>query len=125
MKNLLQHYWQSYWLWVVGLYQEHSHSPQIWCLSKKKYHHWKKKLMASLKRKRRKKRKMINERTIILLLFLILLVVGLSGCNTNVCPDKTTVEVGVTETDSKNDKLQEKKSITQTWKWGKKKCNDG
>ena len=39
-----------------------------------------------------------------------------------VCPDKTTVEVGVTETDSKNDKLQEKKSITQTWKWGKQKC---
>jgi hypothetical protein len=64
---------------------------------------------------------MINERTIILLLFLILLGMGLAGCNT-VCPDKTTVEVGVTETDSKNDKLQEKKSITQTWKWGKSKC---
>ena len=80
--------------------------------------------MASLKRKRRKRRKMINERTIILLLFLILLGMGLAGCNTNVCPDKTTVEVGVTETDSKNDKLQEKKSITQTWKWGKKKCNE-
>jgi hypothetical protein len=60
-------------------------------------------LMESLKRKRRKRRKMINERTIILLLFLILLGVGLAGCN----------------------KLQEKKSITQTWKWGKKKCNDG
>ena len=66
---------------------------------------------------------MINERTIILLLFLILLGMGLAGCNT-VCPDKTTVEVGVTETDSKNDKLQEKKSITQTWKWGKKKCDE-
>ena len=66
---------------------------------------------------------MINERTIILLLFLILLGMGLAGCNT-VCPDKTTVEVGVTETDSKNDKLQEKKSITQTWKWGKSKCQE-
>jgi hypothetical protein len=41
-----------------------------------------------------------------------------------VCPDKTTVEIGVTETDAKNDKLQEKKSITQTWKWGKKSCKD-
>jgi hypothetical protein len=66
---------------------------------------------------------MINERTIILLLFLLLLGMGLAGCNT-VCPDKTTVEVGVTETDSKNDKLQEKKSITQTWKWGKSKCQE-
>ena len=55
-------------------------------------------------------------RTYLLLIFLLLV-----GCN-SVCPDKTTVEIGVTETDSKNDKLQEKKSITQTWKWGKKKC---
>jgi thioredoxin-related protein len=54
-----------------------------------------------------------------IILFLIFLF--LVGCN-SVCPDKTTVEVGVTETDSKNDKLQEKKSIIQTWKWGKKKC---
>ena len=56
---------------------------------------------------------------------LLTLVMFLSSCNTNVCPDKTTVEVGVTETDSKNDKLQEKKSITQSWKWGKKKCQEG
>jgi len=55
-------------------------------------------------------------RTYLLLIFLLLV-----GCN-SVCPDKTTVEIGVTETDSKNDKLQEKKSITQTCKWGKKKC---
>ena len=66
---------------------------------------------------------MFNDKWFIILLFFILVVLGLSGCNT-VCPDKTTVEVGVTETDSKNDKLQEKKSITQTWKWGKKKCNE-
>ena len=63
--------------------------------------------------------------------YLIVLLISLSlvGCklnilNTAVCPDKTTVEIGVTETDSKNDKLQEKKSITQTWKWGKKSCKD-
>ena len=54
-------------------------------------------------------------------IYLVLIFLILVGCN-NVCPDKTTVEIGVTETDSKNDKLQEKKSITQTWKWGKKKC---
>ena len=66
---------------------------------------------------------MFNDRWFIILLFFVLIGLGVSGCNT-VCPDKTTVEVGVTETDSKNDKLQEKKSITQTWKWGKKKCNE-
>ena len=62
-------------------------------------------------------------------LIIILISLSLVGCkanilNTSVCPDKTTVEVGVTETDAKNDKLQEKKSITQTWKWGKKDGND-
>ncbi len=67
---------------------------------------------------------MFNDRWFIVLLFFVLLGIGLAGCNTNVCPDKTTVEVGVTETDSKNDKLQEKKSITQTWKWGKSKCQE-
>ena len=66
---------------------------------------------------------MFNDKWFITLLFFILLGAGLSGCNT-VCPDQTKVEVGVTETDSKNDKLQEKKSLTQTWKWGKKKCNE-
>jgi len=52
---------------------------------------------------------------------LITLIIFLNGCS-SVCPDKTTVEVGVTETDSKNDKFQEKRSVTQTFKWGKKKC---
>ena len=73
-------------------------------------------------RRKKRKGKMINERMVIAFLFLLLIGVGLAGCSTRVCPDKTTVEVGVTETDSKNDKLQEKKSITQTWKWGKKSC---
>jgi|TARA_R100001530_G_scaffold16947_1_gene14746 uncharacterized protein YceK len=64
---------------------------------------------------------MLNDRWLIVLLFFISL--GLVGCN-SVCPDQTKVEVGVTETDSKNDKMQEKRSITQTWKWGKTKCQD-
>ena len=67
---------------------------------------------------------MFNDRWFVILIFLVLIGIGLFGltsCNT-VCPDKTTVEVGVTETDSKNDKFQEKRSLTQTWKWGKKKC---
>ncbi len=67
---------------------------------------------------------MFNDRWFIILLFFILLGAGLSGCNNSVCPDQTKVEVGVTETDSKNDKFQEKRSVTQTFKWGKKKCDD-
>ena len=67
---------------------------------------------------------MFNSKWFIVLLFFILLGTGLTGCNT-VCPDKTTVEVGVTSTDAKNDKLQEKKFFTQTFKWGKKKCAQG
>ena len=55
--------------------------------------------------------------------FLLTLMIYLGGCS-SVCPDKTIVEIGVTETDAKNDKLQEKKLLTQTFKWGKKKCND-
>ena len=62
-------------------------------------------------------------------LIVLLISLSLAGCKTNilntaVCPDKIIVEIGVTETDAKNDKLQEKKSITQTWKWGKKSCKD-
>jgi len=67
---------------------------------------------------------MFNDRWFIILLFFLLLGIGLNGCTNNVCPDQTKVEVGVTETDSKNDKLQEKKYITQTWKWGKSKCQE-
>ena len=55
----------------------------------------------------------------------MLALVLLAGCNSNMCPDQTKIEVGVTETDAKNDKFQEKKLLTQTFKWGKKKCNDG
>ena len=61
--------------------------------------------------------------------FIFILLTGcasllLTNCTAHVCPDQTKVEIGVTETDAKNDKLQEKRSITQTWKWGKVKCQD-
>ena len=56
--------------------------------------------------------------------YVFVLFLFLTGCN-HVCPDKTTVNVGTTEVDADDDnknKTQNKKSITQTWKWGKKKC---
>ena len=77
-------------------------------------------MMESLKRKRRR-RKMINERTIIFLLFLTLIGMGLAGCNkTNICPDTTTLEIGETS----NGKEKNTKSIKQSFKWGKTKCQD-
>ena len=83
------------------------------------------KTLKLLKRRRiARKRKQTTEKGVqALIIILALVILLLAGCNT-VCPDKTTVEVGVTETDAKNDKLQEKKSITQTFKWGKSKCQD-
>ena len=52
-------------------------------------------------------------------LFIILFFL-FASCNYRMAPKETKVEYGTTETDAKNDKLQEKKSITQTWKWKKK-----
>ena len=65
-------------------------------------------------------------------LFIFILLTGctslllLTNCSTDtrVCPDQTKIELGVTETDAKNDKFQEKKLLTQTWKWGKNKCQE-
>ena len=50
---------------------------------------------------------------IILALALVLLV----GCSYRMVPNETKIEYGTTETDSKNDKLQQKQSISQSWKW--------
>ena len=73
---------------------------------------------------RKRKNKSLTETPVqYLVIGLILALVLLAGCST-VCPDQTKIEVGVTETDAKNDKFQEKKLLTQTFKWGKKKCND-
>ena len=57
------------------------------------------------------------ERAVIIILFLCLLFAGLSVCNYQMVPYETKMEYGTTDTDSKNDKMQEKKFITQTWRW--------
>jgi len=54
-----------------------------------------------------------------LIIGLALALVFLAGCNYNMVPHETKIEYGTTETDSKNDKLQQKQSVTQTWKWKK------
>jgi len=55
-----------------------------------------------------------------LIIILALGVLLLVGCNYNMVPHETKIEYGTTATDSKNDKLQEKKFITQSWRWNKK-----
>ena len=52
-----------------------------------------------------------------LIIGLALVMVLLAGCNYKMVPSETKIEYGTTETDSKNNKLQQKQSITQTWKW--------
>ena len=54
-----------------------------------------------------------------LIIGLVLVVLLLVGCSYNMVPHETKIEYGTTATDSKNDKLQEKKFITQSWRWSK------
>ena len=76
-----------------------------------------------LLRRRRIARKRIQttEKTIqAFIIGLALVLILLVGCSYKMVPSETKIEYGTTETDSKNDKLQQKKSITQSWKWQKK-----
>ena len=59
------------------------------------------------------------EKWAILIIIAVLILIGLSGCNYRMVPNETKIEYGTTDTDSKNDKLQQKQSITQSWKWEK------
>ena len=75
-----------------------------------------------LKRRREaRKRLRTTEKTVqVLIIGLALVLVLLVGCNYKMVPSETKIEYGTTETDSKNNKLQQKQSITQSWKWQKK-----
>ena len=55
-----------------------------------------------------------------LIIILVLAVLLLVGCSYRMVPNETKIEYGTTETDAKNSKLQEKKFITQSWKWNKR-----
>ena len=65
-----------------------------------------------------RKRNQITEKAVqALIIGLALVLVLLAGCSYRMVPNETKIEYGTTETDAKNSKLQEKKFITQTWKW--------
>jgi len=59
------------------------------------------------------------EKWAIITCILFLIFIGLSGCSYRMVPNETKIEYGTTETDSKNNKLQQKQSITQSWRWQK------
>jgi len=70
------------------------------------------------RRRNARKRNQTTEKGIqALIIILALVVLLLVGCSYKMIPSETKIEYGTTETDSKNDKLQQKQSITQTWKW--------
>ena len=72
------------------------------------------------RRKNARKRNQTTEKAVqALIIILALVLVLLVGCSYKMVPHETKIEYGTTETDSKNDKLQQKQSITQTWKWTK------
>ena len=103
-----------------GRFHAPSPSPKIWSLLKKKYRGLKMKFRTlKLLKRRREARKRIKttEKAIqALIIGLALVLVLLAGCNYKMVPSETKIEYGTTETDSKNNKLQQKQSITQTWK---------
>ena len=72
------------------------------------------------RRRNARKRNQTTEKGVqALIIILALVVLLLVGCNYRMIPNETKIEYGTTETDSKNDKLQQKQSITQSWKWEK------
>ena len=75
-------------------------------------------MITNLKRRKRRKSKNLTEILIqYLIIGLVLALIVLAGCSYKMVPHETKIEYGTTETDSKNDKLQQKQSITQSWKW--------
>ena len=70
------------------------------------------------KRRNARKRIQTTEKAVqALIIGLALALILLVGCNYNMVPYETKIEYGTTATDSKNDKLQEKRFITQSWRW--------
>ena len=104
-----------------GRFHEPSPSPKTWSLLKKKYRGLKMKFRTlKLLRRRRiaRKRLRTTEKAVqVLIIGLALVLVLLVGCSYKMVPYETQIEYGTTDTDSKNSKLQEKKFITQKWRW--------
>ena len=121
MIKLLLHSWLFSSPSLAGVSQQQSGLSRMWQFLKKKYRGLKMKFRtAKLLRARRNARERIRttEKAVqALIIILVLAALLLVGCSYRMVPNETKIEYGTTETDAKNSKLQEKKFITQTWKW--------
>ena len=123
MIRLLLHSWLFSSRSLAGASQQQSVLSQMLQFLKKKYRGLKMKyntLKIFRKRRLARKRNQTTEKAVqALIIGLMLILVLLVGCNYRMVPNETKIEYGTTQTDSKNDKLQQKQSITQSWKWVK------
>ena len=124
MIKLLLHSWLFSSPSPDGVLQPRLGLSQMLQFLKKRYRGLKMKFRTlKILRARRNARKRIQTtekavQALIITLALVLLL--LVGCSYNMVPHETKIEYGTTATDSKNDKLQEKKFITQSWRWNRK-----
>ena len=124
MIKLLLHSWLFSLPCPDGVLQPRLGLSQMLQSLKKRYRGLKMKFRTlKILRARRNARKRIQTtekavQALIITLALVLLL--LVGCSYNMVPHETKIEYGTTATDSKNDKLQEKKFITQSWRWNRK-----
>ena len=121
MIKLLLHSWLFSSPSLAGVSQQPSGLSRMWQFLKKRYQvlNMKYKTLKFLRKRKIARRKIkITEKAVqALIIGLVLAVVLLAGCSYRMVPNETKIEYGTTETDAKNSKLQEKKFITQTWKW--------
>ena len=121
MIKLLLHSWLFSSPSLAGVSQQQSVLSQMLQFLKKRYQvlNMKYKTLKFLrKRKIARERIRTTEKAVqALIIILILAALLLVGCSYRMVPNETKIEYGTTETDAKNSKLQEKKFITQTWKW--------
>ena len=123
MIKLLLHSWLFSSPSPGGVSRQQSVLSQMLQFLKKKYRGLKMKFrtlkILRARRIARRKRKTTEKALQALIIILALGVLLLVGCSYRMVPNETKIEYGTTETDAKNNKLQEKKFITQTWKWKK------
>jgi len=121
MIRLLLHSWLFSSHSLAGVSQQQSVLSRMLQFLKKRYQvlNMKYKTLKFLrKRKIARERSQTTEKGIqALIIILALALVLLVGCSYRMIPNETKIEYGTTETDSKNDKLQQKQSISQSWKW--------
>ena len=123
MIRLLLHSWLFSSHSLAGVSQQQSVLSRMLQFLKKKYRGLQMKFRTlKILRARRNARRRIRttEKAVqALIIGLALVLVLLVGCNYNMVPHETKIESGTTATDSKNDKLQEKRFITQSWRGSK------